>query len=350
MVSQYYHLNRNCHLLRKGKFKDHTYLLVCTRPEICLEIGVEMASLLKFLKRSRTVNELILLYYKTTGKFEPTHIESLIKYWFKLGIIAENTERKSYYLDSFTWVDKLIFFQIRLPGINNLAQFIYQKFCAPLQRFKLLTPLILILIVSGLWAARQYNTANNPVSVSVPTVLLISLISLYLHELGHAVAMKMVKAPIIDAGIQLFLGLPVMYVDTTTAWIKPKWQRILTASGGVVVNMCIAASAGIGISLTSDPYLQKILLVVVYANLLQLFFNLIPFVSMDGYFILIDLVEEPLLDYKAEKYVWALLKHPQRHKWWHGRQKYYLAFGVASFATTIGFALYAIDFWYSLLA
>jgi putative peptide zinc metalloprotease protein len=178
-------------------------------------------------------------------------------------------------------------------------------------------------------------------------VLLISICYLILHECGHALAMQYVKAPVLSAGFQFFLGLPVMYVDTSPAWIKPRKARIITALGGVIVNFTLAAIMVILSRVVTNEVLVTFFNLSVYINLFQATLALIPFVRMDGYYILVDLLDIPELDRKALDFFLDTIRRKQRKvpAW---KKRFYLFFALMSILTTAWFIYYAYLFWLNL--
>ncbi|HNT29434.1 MAG TPA: hypothetical protein PKL83_00600 [bacterium] len=132
------------------------------------------------------------------------------------------------------------------------------------------------------------------------TFLLVNIISLLLHELGHGLTVKHFNRTIERGGFFLHYGIPTLYVDTSDMWLSPKKQRLAVTWAGLYVNLIIASLATLWMFiLPSATELAHMLYQIAFINYLIVFFNLTPFGEFDGYFLLIDVLEIPLLRKKS---------------------------------------------------
>lgn len=117
------------------------------------------------------------------------------------------------------------------------------------------------------------------------------------HELGHAVAAARMGAPPREAGVTLIYFAPLAYVDLSDTWRVPsRTARLITSLAGVYVELFVAAIALLSWSQTTEPVLSWWLAnTVLLAGINTLLFNLNPLARLDGYFALVDLLEQPNL-------------------------------------------------------
>ncbi len=112
-----------------------------------------------------------------------------------------------------------------------------------------------------------------------------------LHELGHAYTARHfgVRVPII--GVAFLVMFPVLYTDTTDAWrLTDKRKRLLIDSGGVIVELSIAAIAIFLWSFLPDgPARSAAFFAATTSWVLSLMVNLNPCMRFDGYYLLGDL-------------------------------------------------------------
>ena len=112
-----------------------------------------------------------------------------------------------------------------------------------------------------------------------------------LHELGHAYVARHfgVRVPII--GVAFLVMFPVLYTDTTDAWrLTDKRKRLLIDSGGIVVELTIAAIAIFLWSFLPDgPARSAAFFAATTSWVLSLMVNLNPCMRFDGYYLLGDL-------------------------------------------------------------
>ena len=127
-----------------------------------------------------------------------------------------------------------------------------------------------------------------------------------IHELGHATATRYGGATPGVMGVGVYLVWPVFYTDVSDAYRLDRRSRLRVDLGGVYFNaLVIATCSGIYLATHSLP-----LLVFVVIAQLQALYQFVPFVRMDGYWILSDLVGVPNLF----AYVAPVLASLRRHK------------------------------------
>jgi len=136
-------------------------------------------------------------------------------------------------------------------------------------------------------------------------ISLVPLVALavILHELGHGLAAKAAGAQVDRIGIGWYWFRPVVSVDTSDAWLASRARRMLVDAGGVLVNLVIAGVAGAVAYLaqrgSSTSAIAWIFALWSYIAVLR---NLNPLLEYDGYYLLMDWLEEPNL--RAHSLAW----------------------------------------------
>ncbi|MHC4695896.1 MAG: PqqD family peptide modification chaperone [Planctomycetota bacterium] len=138
-----------------------------------------------------------------------------------------------------------------------------------------------------------------------------------IHEFGHGFACKQFGrvnrsgGEVHEMGIMLLVFTPVPYVDASSSWaFRSKWQRIVVAAAGMLVEFTIAGAAAIVWANTSQGTLTHALAfnVIFIAGVSTLLFNGNPLLRYDGYYILSDLLEIPNLAQRSRQYLYDLVK------------------------------------------
>lgn len=117
------------------------------------------------------------------------------------------------------------------------------------------------------------------------------LFSVMMHELGHAAACRNRGVRHGPIGIMIYTVFPALYTDVNDAWRLCSRDRLLVDSAGLLMSFLLA-SAGAAMFLIAPNYSSAILLVL---NDSLLIVNLNPFLKMDGYWIISDLLRVPNL-------------------------------------------------------
>jgi putative peptide zinc metalloprotease protein len=123
------------------------------------------------------------------------------------------------------------------------------------------------------------------------------------HEFGHAAACRYGGATPGAMGAGLYLVWPAFYTDVTDSYRLDRGGRLRTDLGGLYFNMVFAlATVGVWALTGWDA-----LLVLVPVQLFQMMHQLLPFVRLDGYYILSDLTGVPDLFARIKPTLMSLL-------------------------------------------
>ncbi len=120
-------------------------------------------------------------------------------------------------------------------------------------------------------------------------VLALVVLSAAFHECGHAAACRYGGARPGVMGVGLYLVWPAFYTDVTDAYRLGKGGRLRTDLGGVYFN-------AIFILLTVGAYLLtgfEPLLLIVPLQHMEIVHQFLPFIRLDGYYIVADLTGVP---------------------------------------------------------
>lgn len=314
-------------------------------------IGTKEALVWRLLAHKHSFGDIVSILSLETGQFEQQYLLQLLENWKRLGLVHESGHPNKVYKEPF--LRKLIWLEVTFDSFDQFARWLYRLLFSKVN-LKLVALGWLIVIAAG--ASAYADTLMNGKmmlfdSFSIPLVVFlinVGLICLALHELGHAMAMKWAKAKIIRGGVALYLGLPIMFVDTTAVWAKRRYQRVITASAGIAVNLTICALAALAAQFIQDPFWQRVVWEIFLVNTFTIGLSLIPFIKLDGYYILIDLIGIPNLSAKAHEELKLLTKHPLDFQ--YTRHNITLAiFGLLSSIASVLLLLFSISYWWRLI-
>ncbi len=121
------------------------------------------------------------------------------------------------------------------------------------------------------------------------------------HELGHGYACKHFGGRVTEMGCKLLVGIPLAYVDASSAWsFAHRYQRILVMLGGMYFELLIAIPAALVWSATPESWLGACSYQLIFmAGVATIFFNANPLLKYDGYFVLSELLAIPNLRSRA---------------------------------------------------
>ena len=116
-------------------------------------------------------------------------------------------------------------------------------------------------------------------------------LSVLLHETGHLCAMPRHRN--ISIFVQWSGPLPMLSILCNEAWKLPKWQRIRIDLAGFTADIIVCGMAsGLGLLAKPwSPWVWSFLLI----HLIRMIFAIWPLLPGDGYWILVDLFDQPNL-------------------------------------------------------
>ncbi|MDP8931423.1 MAG: hypothetical protein M3O70_23355 [Actinomycetota bacterium] len=143
-----------------------------------------------------------------------------------------------------------------------------------------------LLAAHGLGAASR-QMIDQPVNILLLGSLV--LVAAGFHELGHATGCLYGGARPGRIGVGLYLAWPVFYNDVTDSYRLGRSGRLRTDLGGVYFNaIAVLVAAGTYLTTGFEP-----LLVFVAVQHLVVLQQFLPFVRLDGYYVVSDLIGVP---------------------------------------------------------
>jgi putative peptide zinc metalloprotease protein len=169
-----------------------------------------------------------------------------------------------------------------------------------------------LLIVAGagaiaFWAASPFWTA-----VAMPRSLPIWLAGLALHvlvhEAAHAMTCKHFGRRVNRAGIGWYFFAPVAFVDTSDIWAAARLPRILVSAAGPYSNLILSGAAALAAVVLAPGDPKDALWSFSLTGYVLALVNLNPLLELDGYYIVMDLLEIPNLRARALAHLGAVLR------------------------------------------
>jgi CRP-like cAMP-binding protein/Zn-dependent protease len=236
-------------------------------------------------------------------------------------------------------------------GADRLVRFSYRTVLRPFFWW----PVALVsgvLAIVGLVAFLDVHVSGafslNERSAPVESAILLGLAFFltFMHELGHAVVISRYGRRVKSAGFMIYFGAPAFFVEASDSLMLDRRQRILQSFAGPFTEMVIAGIASIALFSYPTGPLAPLLYRFALINYLVIFLNLIPFLELDGYWILSDSIQVPDLRPKSLQFIRHDLWHKLRIRERLTRQEWGLgAYGIAGFAFTVFSFWTAFVFW-----
>lgn len=190
----------------------------------------------------------------------------------------------------------LLFFRIPLGSPDRLISVLYSI------AWPLLTPVFRWLsftaFLCAFWLLSSMPTTITQhlsalISLQGAPELLIALAVVKLcHELGHGLQAKRLGLRVPSSGIMFLLGLPLPFVELSSAWqLESTKDRLRIDAGGILAELAVAAWCLLAFAFWPDGTTRSILFAMATSSIaLTLIVNLNPLMRFDGYFLLSDAI------------------------------------------------------------
>lgn len=164
----------------------------------------------------------------------------------------------------------------------------------------LVAMLVAVSHIDSLVVELDLLSKNPPPQQILLLVICIGLMKVF-HEVGHAIACKMLGGECREIGVMFLMGVPCLYCDVSDSWMMPnRWKRMLISAAGMIVELTLAALAVIGWAVMAPgPWRDAAMMVMVIGSVNTVLINGNPLLRYDGYFIFSDWVRVPNLGYEA---------------------------------------------------
>jgi putative peptide zinc metalloprotease protein len=326
-----------------------------------LRLDGEAGDLAARMDGSRTVAELIVDDVASGGVMSPEHIVDVVALLRRSSLLtAPAVDTYAVVSDRLApaprramaravrWFERPM---IGLPGSDRFVDVVYRaggRLCFTWWANAMAVATLLAGVIAFAAAAGRRGYVITS-SVSTGTALSLAgcgLIALFVHEMGHALAVKRAGRRVIEAGFQLYLGNPAFFVDSSDMLLAPRRSRALNAAAGPYAEAVLAGVVSIAALLSSGgvgAFLFR-LAAVLYLNVLL---NLIPFIELDGYWLLTDVLDVPRLRPRA----FAVLRYEVPARLRRRRhaltpvERALVAFGVFAAVFTVAALFTAWHFW-----
>ena len=200
-------------------------------------------------------------------------------------------------------------------GVNMRVKVIGPRVIEPVTRvlqYLFAPPIVVAVVIAAaaahFWLYRERGLLAAFIdALYTPGVLLILLgvvlASAVFHEFGHASALRYGGGHARKMGAGFYAVFPVFFTDVTDSYRLGRWARVRTGLGGVYFHLIFALVVMAFALATGNEFL---LIAVLLINL-EIVHQFIPFLRLDGYWILTDLTGVPDFMSQAGPFVRRLL-------------------------------------------
>jgi len=212
-------------------------------------------------------------------------------------------------------INKVAFRSLNIPHADRLVDDLYKRV---IWLFRpIVTAFILLFVVSG-FIPLSYEISAVHELISKPALVLHSnpflIFELYvlmtlvavMHEFTHALTCRHFGGSVHRIGIMFYLAMIIFFADVSAAWgFRNKWKRIAVALAGPILNLVVMSVCFWmwHFQKAHVPPDHSIWFLMGFFCLYSTILNFVPFIKMDGYYMLSDLTGISTLREKSFAYL-----------------------------------------------
>ncbi|HEY6960049.1 MAG TPA: cyclic nucleotide-binding domain-containing protein [Candidatus Limnocylindria bacterium] len=202
--------------------------------------------------------------------------------------------------------------------------------------------LIAVLCVAGIVAwVREVSvgrhtlvTLDGSFVLGIVALILLQVLSISVHEAGHALAIAHYGRRVRRLGLAVYYLFPCVYVDSTDMTMASRKARIVVSLAGPVGGLTVSALCAF-VAIADGGVLGSIAFKASSLFLFQFALNLMPILELDGYYILVDLLDAPLLRQRALAFArGGVMRKLRRRERWSPSEIGLGVYGLLAIATS----------------
>ncbi|HEY7623411.1 MAG TPA: hypothetical protein VIA63_00140 [Candidatus Limnocylindria bacterium] len=278
--------------MKDGAFEGKQYLV--ERDGQFIQLSELLLLTLAHVDGKRTIDQIAKdVSTRAFRQVTPENVRALLTKLVPLGLIADasgNLALSARQQAARSPMQVQLKMAVIPPSLTNAVTGVFRIFFFP--------PVVVAVLAASL-AAHAWLYLIHGVGKSVhdvlysPGLILILFFAFVLsaafHELGHGAGLRYGGGTVRAMGAGLYLVYPVFYTDITDAYRLGRGGKLRTSLGGFYFNLIFSLGV-LGLFAVTRA---EFLLIVMALIDLEILYQMLPFVRMDGYWILADLTGIP---------------------------------------------------------
>jgi len=215
--------------------------------------------------------------------------------------------------------------------------------------------LIGVLCVAGLyaWVGELRAGRHGLVKVGdsyvlgILVLLVMQVLAVTIHEAGHALAITHYGRRVRRLGLAIYYLFPCMYVDSTDMAMSTRKARIVVSLAGPIGGLTVAALCAF-VAAADGGIAGGLAFRAAFLLVFQFGMNLLPILELDGYYVLSDLLDAPMLRPRAMAFArGSIMRKIRRRERWSASEVGLGVYGILAIVTSLYMIAFSLYIWES---
>ena len=190
-------------------------------------------------------------------------------------------------------------------------------------------------------------TVDGSYVLGLVVLIVLQVLSISVHEAGHALAIRHFGRRVRRLGLAIYYLFPCMYVDSTDMTMAPRRQRIIVALAGPIAGMTVGAACAF-VAAVDGGLAGSLAFKAASLFAFQLVLNLLPILELDGYHVLVDLLDAPFLRQRSMAFARSkVVRKLRRRERWTPSEIGLGLYGVLAIVTSLLMIFLGLSIWQS---
>ena len=188
--------------------------------------------------------------------------------------------------------------------------------------------------------------AGDSLAIGLVGLLAAEIFAVFVHESAHALTTRHYGRTVRRGGVGLYFGMVAFFVDTTDIWLEPRGPRLAVTWAGPFSGFFLGGLASLALLVSpATPWAGLAYQFATFCYGISIL-NLNPLLKLDGYYLLMDWLEMPMLRERslafARQELWGKLRRLEKFS---RQEKIFAVFGILALAWT-AFAIFSVIWLY----
>ena len=190
-------------------------------------------------------------------------------------------------------------------------------------------------------------TVDGSFVLGLLALTLLQVLSISVHEAGHALAIRHFGRRVRRLGLAMYYLFPCVYVDSSDMAMSTRKARIVVSLAGPIGGLLVGALCAF-VAATDDGVIGGLAFKAASLFIFQFALNLVPILELDGYYILTDVLDTPMLRQRSMAFArGAVVRKLRRRERWTAVEIGLAIYGVLAIVTSLLMIAFALSLWQS---